>query len=87
MENIQSTQVIGSLLKWSTESLRLMVPGSSNQIASLAGSGFKMEEDHQNIKMVAALFVIMPAHYLFMEICDLIQINLRCTLPKRGANL
>ena len=43
---------------------------------SLAGSGFKTEEDHQKIKIVAALFVIMPAHYLDnMKICDLIQIN------------
>lgn len=32
------------------------------------------------LKKLQLLFVIMPAHYLLMEICDLIQINLRCTL-------
>ena len=30
--------------------------------------------EHEN---VAVLFVIIPAHYLIMEICDVIQINLR----------
>ena len=54
-----------TVLNWFTESLRLMVPNSSNEITSLAGSGFKMEEDHLNTKLVAALFFIMPAHYLF----------------------
>ena len=40
------------------------------------------------IKTVAALFAIMPAHYLLMEICDLIHINLRCThVHHRGAKL
>ena len=34
-------------------------------MTSMAGSGFKREEDHLNIKMVTALLFIMPAHYLF----------------------
>ena len=46
-------------------------------MTSLAGSGFKTE-DHQKIKIVAALFVIMRAH-LFdnMEMCDMIQLKLK----------
>ena len=32
-----------------TELLMLMVPVSPNQMISLAGSGFKMEEEHLNI--------------------------------------
>ena len=35
-----------------TEFLRLMVPDSSNQMMSLAGSGFKMEEDQPKIEIV-----------------------------------
>ena len=47
-------------------------------MTSLAGSALKMKEDHQKIKIVAALFVIMPANYLnSMVIYDLIQINLK----------
>ena len=37
---------------------------SSNRMTSLAGSGFKTEEDHMNIKIVTALLFIMHAHYL-----------------------
>ena len=48
-EEYSGTHVIGSLLNWLTESLRLVVPDSSNLMMSLAGSGFKMEEDHLNI--------------------------------------
>ena len=49
---------------------------TSNQMTSLAGSEFKREEDKQRIKIVAALFVIMPTHYLDnIEISDLIQID------------
>ena len=33
-------------------------------MTSLAGPGFKTEEGHQMFKIVAALFVIMPAHYI-----------------------
>ena len=39
--------------------------GRSSRMTFLAGSGFKMEEDHLNIKIVKALFFIMPARYLF----------------------
>ena len=38
---------------------------SSNRMTSLAGSRFKTEEEHLNIKMVTALLFLMPAHYLF----------------------
>ena len=55
-----------TLLSWFTESLRLMVPDSSNRMTSLAGLGFKTEEDHLNIKIVTALLFIMPAHYLII---------------------
>ena len=61
-----------------TESLRLNVPDSFNWMMSLAGLGFKIEEVH--LKMLTALFVIIPAHYLNTEICDLMQIFFRCTL-------
>ena len=37
----------------------------------------QMERDHLNIKLLIALFVIMPAHSLYVEICDSIQINLK----------
>ena len=47
-------------------------------MTSLDDSGFKKEEDHHKIQIVAALFVTMPANYLDnMEICNLIQVNLR----------
>ena len=52
-----------TLLNWFTEPLRLMVPDYSNR-ASLAGSRFKTEEDHLQIKIVTALLFIMPEHYL-----------------------
>ena len=51
----------------------------TNWMMPLAGSGFKTEGDHLNIKIVAPLFVIMPAHYISGEICDLKQVYLRCT--------
>ena len=54
-----------TLLNWFTEPSRLMVPDSSNQMTSLADSGFITKGDHQNIKMLAALLFKMPAHYLF----------------------
>ena len=73
------------MLNWSTESSRLMVPDSSNRMTSLAGSGFKIEEDHQKIKIFAALLVVMPTYYLYLEMYDLKPINLRCTY--RGANI
>ena len=38
-----------------------------------------------NIKLFTALFVMMPAHYLYVEICDLIQVYLDA--PKRGVNI
>ena len=37
---------------------------SSNWMTSLAGSGFKTEEDHLNLKTVTALLFIIPAHCL-----------------------
>ena len=43
---------IQKLINRKTELLRLMAPNSSNQMASLGGSGFKTEEDHLNIKGV-----------------------------------
>ena len=51
---------------------------------SLAGSGFKMEEDYLKTKIVTVLFVMMPAHYLYVEMCNLIHIYLRYT--PQGAN-
>ena len=39
---------------------------------------FKTEGNNLKIETVAALFVILPAHYLLIEMCDLIEINLRC---------
>ena len=51
---------------------------SPKQIVILAGSVHKMERDHLKIKTVGALFVVMPTHYLYEEVCDLKQINLRC---------
>ena len=54
-----------TLLNWFTESLRLLVPDSSNRMTLLAGLGFKTEEGHLNIKMITALLFIMPAHYFF----------------------
>ena len=61
-----------------TESLRLNVPDSFNWMMSLAGLGFKIEEDHLNIlKLFTVLLVIMLAHYLYVEICDSIQIKLK----------
>ena len=38
------------------------------------------------IEKLQFLFVLMSAHYLLVEICELIQINLRCIL-KGGANM
>ena len=61
-----------SLLNWQTDLSRLMVPDSSKWMTSLAGSGFKTGEDYLNIKIIAALFVIMPAHYLYVEMSDFI---------------
>ena len=49
-------------INWFTESLRLMVPNSSNQMTSLAGSEFKMEEDHLNINIARALLFFIAAH-------------------------
>ena len=37
---------------------------SSYQMTSLAGSGFKIEEDQLNIKIVTALLFKMTAHYV-----------------------
>ena len=48
-----------------------MCTDSHNWMMPLAGSGLKTEGDRLNIKIVAALFVIMPAHYFYVEICDL----------------
>ena len=45
----------------------------------LAGSGLKKKGDHLNIKIVAALYVVMPTYYLYVEMYDLEQIYLRCT--------
>ena len=47
-----------------TESSRLMVSDSANQMVSLADSGFNMEEDRLNIILLTALFVVMPASTL-----------------------
>ena len=44
----------------------------------------KTEGYHLKIEKLQLLFVIMPAHYLLMEICDSIQINLRCKLMRLG---
>ena len=62
---LEAFHVAGSniLLNWFTESSRLMVLDSSNQMTSIAGSGFKTEEDHLNTKIVTALLFIMPVHY------------------------
>ena len=62
-----------------------MVHDSYNWMMSLAGSGFKTEKDHLSIEIVTALFLIMPSHYLYEEICDSIQIYLRYT--QKRANL
>ena len=56
---------------------QVLCSDSANRMTSLAGFGFKMAEDHVNIKLLTALFVIMLTHYLFVEICDLKQINFR----------
>ena len=40
----------------------------------------KTEEDHLKIEIVDSPFVTMLAYYLYVEICDLIQLYLRCTL-------
>ena len=84
MKSIQSNYVIGSLLNWSTELSRLMVPDSSNRKSPLAGSGFKTEEDHLNIKIIAALFAVMPTYYLYVEMYDFIQIYYRCNPQGQG---
>ena len=39
----------------------------------------KMEGYYLKNEKLQLLFVMMPAHYLVMEICDSMQINLRCT--------
>ena len=50
---------------------------NSNWMTPLAGSGFKMEEDHLNIKIfVNSVFFIMSADYFYVEIFDSIQKNL-----------
>ena len=54
---------------------------------SLAGSEFKTEEDPQKLLICSALFVTMPAHYLDVEICDLIQIYVHKIHPNRMATL
>ena len=61
------------LINWFTESSKLIVSNSSNQMASLAGSGLKMEEDHLNIKVVTALLFIM----LHITYCVTKTMNLR----------
>ena len=33
----------------------------------LAGSGLMSERDHLNIEKMTALFVVMPIHYLYVE--------------------
>ena len=48
-----------------TETLRLMVPESSNQLMSQAGSGVKTDEDNLII-LLTALFVMMLAHNLYV---------------------
>ena len=54
---------------------------SPNWMEILAGSVHKMEGNHQNIKIVAALFLVTPSHYLiYVELC--VIIHLRCT-PKK----
>ena len=40
----------------------------------------KTEGYYLKIEKLQLLFVIMSAHYILMEIYDLIQISLRCTL-------
>ena len=49
MESIQSTHVIGNLLNWETELLRLIVLNSPNSVELLAGLVHKMEGKHQQI--------------------------------------
>ena len=39
-------------------------PDSSNLMESLASSDLKTEEEHLNIKIVAALICVMPMYYL-----------------------
>ena len=41
----------------------------------MIGSGFKTEEDHLNIKIDEALFVKMPAHYLYVDIYLMLNTN------------
>ena len=53
-----------TLLNRFTELLRLMLPNSYNWMKSLAGSGFKTEEDDLNIKIFTSLLFMMPAHCL-----------------------
>ena len=51
---------------------------SPNQMGILASSVHKTEGDHPKIKTVAALLVVMPTYYLYVEMYDLKKINLRC---------
>ena len=46
---------------------------------SLAESDSRQEE-HLNFKLLTALFVKMPALYLYMELCDLIKNFLKMNL-------
>ena len=69
-----------------TESLRLIVLDSSNQIISLAGSGLKTEEEHLNIKTNAALLICnacTPLRYL--EMCNMTINNLRLIAGTLGS--
>ena len=52
---------------------------SPNRMETLDGSVNKMEGDQLKIETVAALIVLMPTHFLYTKMCDLRQINLRCT--------
>ena len=51
--------------------LRLMVPDSSNWMTT------RQKRTIFTFETVAALFVIMPAHYSYVEMCDLKQINFK----------
>ena len=58
-------------LKAFTQWLSLMVPNSSDWMTSY------LLDQKFNIEMLTALFAIMPAHFLKVEMCDMIQIYLR----------
>ena len=58
---------IAQLVHLNHQDLRSNFP---TRMMPLDGSGLNMEGDHLNIKIVAALFFIMPTYYLYVEKSD-----------------